>query len=106
LPDWGWAQRQLEKRGPGERIVHAAPCKDAEGHKGWLVVTDQRIWYFQTGIFGASEEYGHDAEIDWKKAPFGLGRAMLLISGEPFEMPVATVEEFLGVVRQLRGDAA
>ena len=102
MPDWGWAQKQLAKRGPGERIVHAAPCKDAEGHGGWLVVTDRRIWYLQRGVFGASEEFDHDAQIGYLKAPFGIKRAILSIGDEPFEMPTAVAEEFMDVVRRIQ----
>jgi hypothetical protein len=102
LPDWSWAQKQLAKRGPGEKIVHAAPCKDAEGHEGWLVVTDQRLWYFQRGVIGASEEFDQNAEIGYLEAPFGIKRVMLSIAGEPFEMPSAIADEFMGVVRRIR----
>ena len=101
MSDWSWAQEQLDKRGPGEKIVHAAPCKDSQGEKGWLVATDQRIWYFQKGVFAASEEYDYGASVDCKKAPFGLDKAMLCIDGEPFEMPIAMAEEFAGVIRRI-----
>jgi hypothetical protein len=92
----------LLKRGAGEIMAHAVPCKDAEGHRGWLVVTDQRIWYFQRGVFGASEEFDHEAPITHLKAPLGIDRVLLTIGGEPFEMPTAIAEEFMGALRQVK----
>ncbi len=106
MPDSDWVEMQLARRGPGERLLHAVPCKDAEGHRGYLAVTEQHIWYLQKGVFGASEEYGYDAEIELRRAPFGLDRAMLLIDREPFEMPVAIAEEFLAALGRIHDDGA
>lgn len=106
MPDLDWVEKQLEKRGPGERLMHAVPCKDEEGHSGFLAATEQRIWYFQKGVFGASEEYGYDAEVELRRAPFGLDRAMLLIDRVPFEMPVTIAEEFLAAIGRIRDEGA
>ena len=103
MTDREWAQKQLEKRGPGERFVHAAPCKDAEGYKGWLVASDQRVWYFQNGPAGGSEEYEYDAEIRFQNVPLSFGkRVMLVIAGEPFTMETELADEFVAVVRRVR----
>jgi hypothetical protein len=73
-------------------------CKDAEGYKGWLVLTDQRVWYFQEGVSGSSEEFDRDVKAEVRRAPFGLNRAQLLLGREPFEMPIADAEGFLSVL--------
>jgi hypothetical protein len=103
VTDWDWAQKQLEKRGPGERLRHAVPCKDAEGYEGWLVVSDQRIWYFQKGPAGSSEEYEFDAEMRRQSVPFSRGKRVLLeIAGEPFAMPTELADEVEDAIRRTR----
>lgn len=100
MTDWEWAEKQLAKRGPGEKLVHAVPCKDAEGFKGWLVVSDQRIWFFQQGPSGGSEEYEFGAEIRRQDVPLSFGkRVMLVVADQPFTMPTSLADEFQGVVR-------
>jgi hypothetical protein len=103
VADRDWARRQLDKRGPGETLVHAAACKDSEGEKGWLVVSDQRVWYFQKGLIARSEEYVFDSEIRFQQIPFSFGKkVMLVIAGEPFTMSTAEADEFVAVVRRAR----
>jgi hypothetical protein len=103
LSDLRWVEAQLAKRSSGERSIHAVRCKDSEGYKGWLVLTDQRIWYFQEGAFGSSEEFDHGVTAELRRAPFGLNRAQLLLGREPFEMPIADAEEFLSVLSESTG---
>ena len=70
------------------------PCKDAEGYQGWLVVSDQRVWYFQKGPAGSSEEYEFDAERRRRDVPFSSGKRVLLeIAGEPFAMPAELADQ-------------
>lgn len=102
--DLDWVKQKLDKHGPGEKVLHAVPCKDSEGEKGWLVGTDQRVWYFQKGAIAAVEEYEYSVSVSSRRAPFGLDRAMLCLDGQPFEMPIAVAEEFAVLLRQ-RGDA-
>jgi hypothetical protein len=103
VTDLDWARKQLEKRGPGERLRHAVPCKDAEGYKGWLVVSDQRLWYFQNGPAGGSEEYGFEADMRRQSVPFGRGKHVLLVvEGQPFAMPTELADEFEDAVRRAR----
>jgi hypothetical protein len=103
LTDQDWARGQLDKRGPGETLVHAVACKDAEGEKGCLVVSDQRVWYFQKGLIARSEEYVFDSEMRLQQVPFSRGKkAMLVIAGEPFTMSTADADEFVAVVRRAR----
>jgi hypothetical protein len=103
VTDREWAEKQLDKRGPGERLRHAVPCKDAEGHKGWLVVSDQRLWYFQNGPAGGSEEYEFGAETRRQSVPFSRGRRVLLVvDGQPFAMPTELADEFEDAVRRAR----
>lgn len=107
MDEWDWARRQLSKRGPGEHLVHAVPCKDPEGEKGWLVVSDQRIWYFQKGLVAASEEYEFGCETRFQEIPFSFGRnVMLVVDGQPYAMPTAAAEEFVAAVERRRGDVA
>ena len=107
MADVEWAQRQLQKRGPGESFVDAVACEDIEGYQGWLVVSDERIWYFQTGISGGSEEYEYGTELRRREVPFSFGKkVMLLIGDAPFTMPTAVADEFEAVVRRMRAGGA
>jgi hypothetical protein len=107
MDDWDWARRQLAKRGPGELLSHADACRDGEGEKGWLVVSDQRIWYFQKGLIAASEEYDFGRETRFQEIPFSFGRkVMLVVDGQPFTMPTTVAEEFVATVERQRCGAA
>lgn len=103
MADLEWARAQLAKRSDGERFVHGVPCTDVEGYEGWLVASDQRIWYFQMGIAGGSEEYEYDAEIRRQDVPFSFGKKVMLTIGDaPFTLPTAVADEFEAVVRRMR----
>ena len=103
MTDLDWARKQLDKRGPGERLVHSVPCKDAEGYKGWLVVSDQRLWYFQNGPAGGSEEYEFGAETRRQSVPFSRGkRVLLVVDGQPFALPTELADEVEDAVRRAR----
>jgi hypothetical protein len=107
VDDWDWARKQLAKRGPGELLVHAVPCKDGEGGKGWLAVSDQRIWYFQKGLIAASEEYDFGCTTSFQEIPFSFGRnVMLVVDGQPYTMPSTAAEEFVAAVERQRRTAA
>jgi hypothetical protein len=107
MSDLEWARQQLDKRSDGEAFVHGAPCTDIEGYAGWLVASNERIWYFQSGIAGGSEEYEFGAAIRRQDVPFSGGKkVMLVIDGSPFTLPTATADEFEAVVQRMReGDA-
>ena len=107
MADLDWARQQLDKRGDGETFVHGVPCTDIEGYDGWLVVSDERIWYFQTGIAGGSEEYEFGAVIKRQDVPFSFGKkVMLVIDGSGFTLPTATADEFEAEVRRMREGGA
>jgi hypothetical protein len=107
VDDQEWAQKQLAKRSDGETLVHAVPCRDNEGYDGWLVASNERIWYFQSGIAGGSEEYEYDTAIRRQEVPFSFGKkVMLVIDGSPFTLPTATADEFEAVVQRMRGGGA
>lgn len=104
MADLGWARTQLDKRSDGERFVHGVPCTDIEGYDGWLVVSDERIWYFQSGVAGGSEEYEYGTPITRRDVPFTFGKkVMLIIGGTPFTLPTAAADEFEAVVQRTRG---
>jgi hypothetical protein len=102
VADWEWAQKQLDKHGDGEKIIHAVSCKHGENANGWLVATDQRIWFFQKGLFGGYEEYGYGTATSCQKIPMSFGKKVLRIGGEQFQMPGAEADQFASVVRRVR----
>lgn len=107
MPDLDWARAQLDKRSGGESFVHAVPCADIEGYEGWLVASSERIWYFQSGIAGGSEEYEYSAAIRRQDAPFSSGKKVMLIIGDaPFTLPTVVADEFEAVVQRMREDSA
>lgn len=103
MADLNWARAQLDKRSDGETFVHGAPCTDIEGYEGWLVVSDQRIWYFQSGIAGGSEEYEYGTPITRQNGPFTFSRKVMLTIGDaPFTLPASVADEFEAVVQRMR----
>lgn len=107
MTDLDWAREQLDKRSDGETFVHGVPCTDIEGYDGWLVVSDERIWYFQSGIAGGSEEYEYDAAIRRQDVPFSFGKkVMLVMDGSPFTLPTAIADKFEAVVQRMREGGA
>ena len=103
MADLNWACAQLDRRSDGETFLHGAPCTDIEGYAGWLVASDERIWYFQTGIAGGSEEYEYVTAIRRQDVPFSFGKqVMLLIGDAPFTLLTAAADEFEAVVQGMR----
>jgi hypothetical protein len=107
MADLDWARAQLDKRSDGETFVHAVPCTDIEAFDGWLVASTERIWYFQSGIAGGSEEYAYGTAIRRRDVPLSFGKKVMLIVGDaPFTLPTPVADEFEAVVQRMREDGA
>ena len=107
MTDLDWARKQLGRRSDGETFVHGVPCTDIEGYDGWLVASNERIWYFQSGIAGGSEEYEYGSSLRRQDVPFSFGKkVMLVIDASPFTLPTATADEFEAVVQRMREGGA
>jgi hypothetical protein len=95
---------RLQTVAPNERLLKAVRCQHGANNYGWLIATDQGIWWFATNFVHAGEEteFSYDSSIDiMRPSAISMDRR-LVIGNALFAMRTEDAEEFATILRRQR----